>query len=57
MKRARVRKGCEEQLEVRCRLVAQVLGSGEWLDELFAGTTSLIAMKLLLADAAEKDCP
>ena len=34
--------------EVRCRLVAQELGYGQRMDELFAGTPSLMAVKLIL---------
>ena len=39
---------------VRCRLVAQELGYGERLDELFAGTPSLGAVRLGLAYAMRK---
>lgn len=41
VKWARANKASEEHHEVRCRLVAQELGYGERLDELFAGTPSL----------------
>ena len=39
---------------VRCRLVAQELGYGERLDELFAGTPSLGSVRLALAHAMTK---
>ena len=39
--------------EVRCRLVAQELGYGQRMDELFAGTPSLMAVKLILHHAAK----
>lgn len=38
-------KGSVEHLEVRCRQVAQTLGDGGRLDELFAGTPSLASAK------------
>lgn len=50
----RINKGSEEIAEVRCHLVAQELGFGERLDELFAGTPSLTIVKLLRSMAAEK---
>ena len=34
--------------EWRCRLIAQELGYGQRMDELFAGTHSVMAMKLIL---------
>lgn len=36
--------------DVMCRLVAQELGYGEALDELFTGTPSLMVVKMLLHD-------
>lgn len=55
VKWARVAKGREEHLEVRCRLVAQELGYRKRLDELSAQTPSLTTMNLLLSVAGEKD--
>ena len=40
---------------VRCRLVAQELGYGERLDELFAGTPSLGAVRIALTHAARDE--
>lgn len=39
---------------MRCRVVAQDLGFGDRLEELLAGTPSLIVVKLSLSAAAEK---
>ena len=39
---------------VRCRLVAQELGYGERLDELFAGTPSLGSVRMALTHAMKK---
>ena len=44
----RVNKGIAEHPQVRCRFVAQELALGEKLDELFAGTPSKSAVRLLL---------
>ena len=44
----RVHKGTAEHPQVKCRLVAQELALGERLDELFAGTPSMSAVRLLL---------
>ena len=41
-------KGTAEHPQVKCRLVAQELALGERLDELFAGTPSMSAVRLLL---------
>lgn len=49
---ARVNKGAAQHLEVRCRLLAYELGYGERLDELFAGTPSLMVVDVLLHQAA-----
>ena len=40
----RTNKGTAMDLEVRCRLVAQELGYGQRMDELFAGTPSLMVV-------------
>lgn len=48
-------KGTEERPEVRCRRVAQELGYGEMLDELFVGTPSLSIAKVLLSSVVARD--
>lgn len=48
-------QGSDEHAKVLCRLVAQDLGYGQRLDELFAGTPSLSIVKLLLSYVAEYD--
>ena len=50
VKWVRVKKG----EGVRCRLVAQELGYGERLDELFAGTPSLGSVRMALTHAMKK---
>ena len=50
----RIDKGTPASPKVRCRLVAQGLGFGERMDELFAGTPSLSAVKMALANASIK---
>lgn len=45
----RTNQGTEELPEVRYRHVAQELGDGERLDELFAGTPSLTMLSLSVA--------
>ena len=44
----RVNKGTRDEPEIKCRLVAQELGYGERLDELYAGTPSMDAVKLAM---------
>ena len=53
VKWVRTNKGTAMNPEVRCRLVAQELGYGQRMDELFAGTPSLMAVKLILHHAAK----
>ena len=53
VKWVRTNKGTPKEQEVKCRLVAQELGYGQRMDELFAGTPSLMAVKLALAHAAK----
>ena len=53
VKWVRTNKGTALNPEVRCRLVAQELGYGQRMDELFAGTPSLMAVKLILHHAAK----
>ena len=52
VKWVRINKGTAEKPKVRCRLVAQELGYGTKVDELFAGTPSMTAVKLVLAKMA-----
>lgn len=54
VKWVRVHKGTRENPDVRCRLVALELGYGERLDELFAGTPSLMVVKMLLLKVSMK---
>ena len=49
VKWVRTNKGTAIDPVVRCRLVAQELGFGEKMDELFAGTPSLTAVKMILS--------
>ena len=49
----RTNKGTAMDPEVRCRLVAQELVYGQRMDELFAGTPSLMTVKLILHHAAK----
>ena len=44
-----INKGAAENPKIRCRLVAQEVGYGTKVDELFAGTPSMTAVKLILA--------
>ena len=53
VKWVRTNKGTALEQEVRCRLVAQELGYGQRMDELFAGTPSLMAVKVALVHAAK----
>ena len=53
VKWVRTNKGTPMDPEVRCRLVAQELGYGQRMDELFAGTPSLMAVKLILHHAGK----
>ena len=52
VKWVRINKGTKDKPKVRCRLVAQELGYGERLDELFAGTPSLPTVRLAILHAA-----
>ena len=49
VKWVRTNKGTKENPKIRCRLVAQEVGYGTKVDELFAGTPSMTAVKLILA--------
>ena len=51
VKRVRVNKGTPRDPVVKCRLVAQELGYGQRMDELFSGTPSLAALRLALTHA------
>ena len=53
VKWVRTNKGSAVEQVVKCRLVAQELGYGERMDELFSGTPSLMAVKVALAHAAK----
>ena len=56
VKWVRTNKDSSKEQVVRCRLVAQELGYGEKMDELFAGTPSLMTVKLVLVHAAQGGC-
>ena len=56
VKWVRVNKGSKDEPIVRCRLVAQELGYGERIDELFAGTPSMSSVRLVLHHSLEVDC-
>jgi hypothetical protein len=51
VKWVRVNKGTAQNPIVKCRLVAQELGYGQRMDELFSGTPSLVALRLVLVHA------
>ena len=53
VKWVRVNKGTADEPKIRCRLVAQELGYGERIDELFAGTPSLTSVRLALHHTAK----
>ena len=53
VKWVRTNKGTTEDPNVKCRLVAQELGYGKRVDELFSGTPSLQAMRLAVLHAAK----
>ena len=55
VKWVRTNKGTVDEPKVRCRLVSQALGFGERLDELFAGTPSLGAVRLAIAFACRRE--
>lgn len=57
VKWVRIHKGMGENPEVRCRLVAQDGEFGERLDELFAGTPSLIVVEPLYLPLQRRTCP
>ena len=52
VKWVRINKGTKANPKIRCRLVAQELGFGTKDDELFAGTPSMTAVKMILAKMA-----
>ena len=52
VKWVRINKGTADNPKVRCRLVAQELGYGVKEDELFAGTPSSMAVKVVLSRMA-----
>ena len=49
-------QGSSQEQVVRCRLVAQELGYGEKMDELFSGKPSLMTVKLVLVHVAQWGC-
>jgi hypothetical protein len=53
VKWVRINKGSREHPQVKCRLVAQELGYGQRMDELFSGTPSLLTLRLVLLHAAK----
>ena len=53
VKWVRTNKGTVEQPHIKCRLVAQELGYGQRIDELFSGTPSLMSMKMAIVHAAK----
>jgi hypothetical protein len=53
VKWVRTNKGTAKDQEVRCRLVAQELGYGQRMDEMFAGTPSLMMVKVALVHAVQ----
>ena len=53
VKWVRTNKGTYEDPNIKCRLVAQELGYGQRVDELFSGTPSLQAMRLVILHAAK----
>ena len=54
VKWVRINKGTRIRQKVRCRLVAQEIRRGRKDDELFAGTPSLTAVKVILAKMASR---
>ena len=54
VKWVRVNKGTKEKPQVKCRLVAQELGYGTRMDELYANTPSLSCVKLAMVYAAQE---
>ena len=53
VKWVRTNKGTKYNQIVKCRLVAQELGYGERMDELFSGTPSLMMVRVALVHAAK----
>ena len=53
VKWVRVNKGTPQEPLVKCRLVAQELGYGQRMDELFSGTPSLLSLRLVLVHAVK----
>ena len=54
VKWVRVNKGTRERPQVKCRLVAQELGYGTRMDELYANTPSLFCVKMAMLHAAQE---
>ena len=54
VKWVRVNKGTRQQPQIKCRLVAQELGYGTRMDELYANTPSLSCVKLAMVYAAQR---
>ena len=53
VKWVRTNEGTAAQLNIRCRLVAQEIGYGQRIDELFSGTPSLMSTKMAIVRAAK----
>ena len=53
VKWVRTNKGTAAQPNIRCRLVAQEIGYGQRIDELFSGTHSLMSTKMAIVHAAK----
>ena len=53
VKWVRTNKGTAAQPNIRCRLVAQEIGYGQRIDELFSGTPSLMSTKMAIVHAAK----
>ena len=53
VKWVRTNKGTKHQQVVKCRLVAQELGYGQRMDELFSGTPALMMVRVALVHAAK----
>ena len=54
VKWVRTNKGTAAQPNIRCRLVAQEIGYGQRIDELFSGTPSLMSTKMAIAHAVKE---
>ena len=53
VKWVRTNKGTAAQANIRCRLVAEEIGYGQRIDELFSGTPSLTSTKMATVHAAK----